>query len=56
MRCPICEREFDPATAGAAKPFCSERCKLIDLGRWLGESYTLPDERQPPAADEGDEE
>jgi endogenous inhibitor of DNA gyrase (YacG/DUF329 family) len=25
-------------------PFCSERCKLIDLGRWLGESYGIPKE------------
>jgi endogenous inhibitor of DNA gyrase (YacG/DUF329 family) len=23
-------------------PFCSDRCKLIDLGRWLGESYRIP--------------
>jgi endogenous inhibitor of DNA gyrase (YacG/DUF329 family) len=42
MRCPICEREFDPAKPAAAKPFCSERCRLVDLGRWLGESYALP--------------
>jgi hypothetical protein len=31
-------------------PFCSERCKQIDLGRWLGEAYRLPAEEQ--AADE----
>jgi endogenous inhibitor of DNA gyrase (YacG/DUF329 family) len=42
MRCPICEREFDPAGQGVAKPFCSERCRLIDLGRWLGEGYSFP--------------
>jgi uncharacterized protein len=41
MRCPVCHREFDPATS-AAKPFCSERCRTIDLGRWLGEAYSLP--------------
>jgi len=41
MRCPICERDFDPATS-SAKPFCSDRCRTIDLGRWLGESYQLP--------------
>jgi endogenous inhibitor of DNA gyrase (YacG/DUF329 family) len=41
MRCPICKREFDPATS-PAKPFCSEQCRTIDLGRWLGESYSLP--------------
>lgn len=39
-RCPICGK---PATAEAA-PFCSFRCANIDLGRWLGEKYTLPAE------------
>jgi uncharacterized protein len=41
MRCPICGCEFDPAQS-TAKPFCSDRCRTIDLGRWLGESYQLP--------------
>ena len=53
MRCPICDREFDPATS-TAKPFCSDRCRTIDLGRWLGEGYSLPDER-PAAGDEEEE-
>jgi endogenous inhibitor of DNA gyrase (YacG/DUF329 family) len=48
MRCPICKREFDPATA-TTKPFCSERCRTIDLGRWLGESYGLPVSPDPEA-------
>jgi endogenous inhibitor of DNA gyrase (YacG/DUF329 family) len=57
IRCPICEREFDPATEGAVKPFCSERCRTIDLGRWLGESYSLPAEQPAdPDADEGEGE
>jgi endogenous inhibitor of DNA gyrase (YacG/DUF329 family) len=41
MRCPTCERQFNPADS-PAMPFCSERCRLIDLGRWLDEGYTLP--------------
>ena len=41
MRCPICEREFEPA-ASTAKPFCSERCRLMDLGQWLDEGYSMP--------------
>jgi endogenous inhibitor of DNA gyrase (YacG/DUF329 family) len=49
MRCPICEREFDPASPSAAKPFCSERCRLVDLGRWLGEGYSLPSARRGDA-------
>jgi endogenous inhibitor of DNA gyrase (YacG/DUF329 family) len=46
MRCPVCENEFDFALS-PAKPFCSERCRTIDLGRWLDESYGLPDIPDP---------
>ena len=48
MRCPICEREFDKA-ASPALPFCSERCRTIDLGRWLGETYGMPVVPDPEA-------
>jgi endogenous inhibitor of DNA gyrase (YacG/DUF329 family) len=52
-RCPICGEEL-PATLprdAAHRPFCSERCRLIDLGRWLGERYRLaePDPDEPVA-------
>jgi hypothetical protein len=47
--CPICKRAVDPppddgkAAAGSSHfPFCSERCKLIDLGRWLDGRYQVP--------------
>ena len=39
--CPICKKRFDPLTS-QAMPFCSDRCRLIDLGRWLGEEYSVP--------------
>lgn len=48
MRCPLCNREFDQASSPAL-PFCSERCRTIDLGRWLGESYGLPAIPDPEA-------
>jgi uncharacterized protein len=48
MRCPICGTEFDPALS-TAKPFCSDRCRTIDLGRWLDESYGLPAVPDPEA-------
>lgn len=51
LRCPICEKQFDPA-ASPAMPFCSERCRQIDLGRWLREVYSVPVERK----EETDEE
>ena len=49
MRCPICKREFERESSPAV-PFCSERCRTIDLGRWLGESYSLPVIPDPEAA------
>jgi endogenous inhibitor of DNA gyrase (YacG/DUF329 family) len=48
MRCPICKREFESSQSGAL-PFCSERCRTIDLGRWLGEGYGLPVAPDPEA-------
>jgi len=36
--CPICGK---PAVA-PFRPFCSERCRRIDLDRWLGEAYRIP--------------
>ena len=48
MLCPICKKPVDdppPASQPGQKsfyPFCSERCKLIDLGRWLGGKYQIP--------------
>jgi len=38
--CPTC-RKRGAWFAGKFGPFCSERCKLVDLGRWLGEEYRL---------------
>lgn len=50
MKCPICKTEFDvpdPAHPPAHYPFCSDRCKLIDLGRWLTGKYQIPVEDKP---------
>ena len=46
VRCPICQR---PMPGEGSKdwpqfPFCSAKCRLIDLGRWLGEGYRVPGE------------
>lgn len=42
--CPSCKRLFDPADNHVRLPFCSERCKLIDLGKWLNEDHRIPEE------------
>jgi endogenous inhibitor of DNA gyrase (YacG/DUF329 family) len=47
--CVYCRRQrIDPAW----RPFCSERCRLADLGRWLSEGYRVPGERDEDAAPE----
>ncbi|HEY3359828.1 MAG TPA: DNA gyrase inhibitor YacG [Polyangia bacterium] len=50
-RCPTCrapvQQEGNPAF-----PFCSSRCRLVDLGKWLGEEYRIP----AAPEDEGDDE
>jgi endogenous inhibitor of DNA gyrase (YacG/DUF329 family) len=43
MRCPICQKTVDPETT-PTRPFCSPRCREIDLGRWLGEQYAVSQE------------
>jgi len=44
MTCPTCRTKVvkDPARPNKLFPFCSERCHLVDLGRWLGEDYRIP--------------
>ena len=38
--CPICKKPTD-SDAHADFPFCNERCKLLDLGNWASEKYTI---------------
>ncbi|MGD0695804.1 MAG: DNA gyrase inhibitor YacG [Terriglobia bacterium] len=40
MRCPICKKDA-VAKGNPFRPFCSERCKLIDLDNWLSERYRI---------------
>jgi endogenous inhibitor of DNA gyrase (YacG/DUF329 family) len=42
VNCPVCGKPapFDPSNP--FRPFCSERCRLIDLGQWANESYRVP--------------
>jgi endogenous inhibitor of DNA gyrase (YacG/DUF329 family) len=41
VHCPVCDRSMESAVRSRWPefPFCGARCKLIDLGRWLGERY-----------------
>jgi len=51
--CPICDRVLaGPVENWPQFPFCSQKCKLVDLGRWLSEDYGIarddPDEDDEP--------
>ena len=55
-KCPICDK---PAVE-QHRPFCSRRCALIDLGRWVGGNYRVPaetaneEEEEAPRSDDDD--
>lgn len=50
VKCPTCKRDVEWSQASTYRPFCSDRCRLIDLGAWLGEKHKIPGE--PVAEDE----
>lgn len=44
VKCPTCNRPVDYSPTNKWRPFCSERCKLIDLGEWAAEKHAIPGE------------
>ena len=46
VRCPIC-RKTGVWFAGEFGPFCSKRCRLIDLGKWFGEEHVISEPLKP---------
>jgi endogenous inhibitor of DNA gyrase (YacG/DUF329 family) len=52
-RCPVCDADVDLQRTPTV-PFCSERCRLIDLGRWLDESYGLPERKRSGDDEDGE--
>jgi uncharacterized protein len=51
LSCPTCRRPIEWSEQFPQRPFCSERCRLIDLGAWLSESHAIPGD---PAEGPGD--
>lgn len=41
VNCPICQQPVEWITDNTHRPFCSARCKLIDLGAWANDEYTI---------------
>ena len=61
-KCPTCGKPVE-GQENPWRPFCSERCKLIDFGRWANEEYRVPGQRinppeitERPGAEERDED
>ncbi len=47
--CPNCKQRFRWQRSSPYRPFCSERCRLIDLGAWLDGEYRLEDDAENTA-------
>jgi uncharacterized protein len=50
--CPTCGKPADPKH----RPFCSARCQMIDLGRWLKGDYRIPSDERPEDRPRDDDE
>ena len=48
VRCPQCGGGSSWSPENKYRPFCSERCKLIDLGAWASEAYRVPVQEESP--------
>ena len=46
IACPVCKKRGDWFTGGFG-PFCSKRCRLIDLGKWLNEEHAVSEPLRP---------
>jgi endogenous inhibitor of DNA gyrase (YacG/DUF329 family) len=53
MKCPICKK-VEVAPGDPEFPFCSERCRTIDLGNWSAEKYVISEPASPRLEDDDD--
>jgi endogenous inhibitor of DNA gyrase (YacG/DUF329 family) len=51
--CPTCQRPVEWSNASPFRPFCSERCRLLDLGAWMSERRAIPGEELPQSTEDG---
>lgn len=52
VKCPTCGKPVKWSEESPWRPFCSERCRLIDLGEWASESHRIEGEPHRPLNDE----
>ena len=53
VECPTCGAPVEWGPQSPNRPFCSERCKLIDLGAWASESYRVPVQEEAGPGEDG---
>jgi endogenous inhibitor of DNA gyrase (YacG/DUF329 family) len=51
VECPTCNKPVEWSRTNPWRPFCSERCRLIDLGDWIEERNRIPDQANKPDFD-----
>jgi endogenous inhibitor of DNA gyrase (YacG/DUF329 family) len=56
VACPTCRRLIEWTPAEVWRPFCSERCKLIDLGAWFSGERAIPGSNEPDISSAGEDE
>ena len=44
VKCPTCQKLVEWSEKSTFRPFCSDRCRLIDLGEWASEKHVIPTE------------
>ena len=54
VQCPTCGQTVAWTDASRWRPFCSERCKLLDLGAWADESHRIPGDAPPDPGERPD--
>jgi endogenous inhibitor of DNA gyrase (YacG/DUF329 family) len=54
MKCPICKKDVE--TGSRYAPFCSDRCRLIDLGNWASGKYRISSPMKPELEEQDDED
>jgi endogenous inhibitor of DNA gyrase (YacG/DUF329 family) len=52
IQCPVCKKPSAARAENPAFPFCSVRCRAVDLGKWLGEEYRVPGRHSEEREDE----
>jgi len=55
VTCPTCEKVSKYSTKNKFRPFCSERCKVIDLGAWASEQYRIAGSGENKTSEQSDD-